>query len=254
MLCERGDISFYDKVTNVQTGGGVGAIIFNNEPGNFLGTLGEGESSEIIGVSLSQEDGLYLFANQLGNTGTISSEFIWPISSYEHYDGTSMATPHVAAVAALIWSQVPGATASEIRTAISSTALDLGDPGLDNAFGYGLVQAADALAYLEAAPVNELMVVSVSTDQPSYIRGTTATITVDAADEYGSAIAGASVTVSITDARSRVTMLTGTTDSSGTAVFTYVTHNKTGANTIDAVVSQTGFFDGFGSITVLVTK
>jgi len=254
VLCSRGDISFNEKVLNVQDSSGVGAVIYNNEPGNFLGTLGEGSSSEIIAVSISQEDGDYIYANELGNVGTITSDYDWPVSSYEHYDGTSMATPHVSAVAALIWSQVPGATVSEIRTAITSTALDLGDPGLDNAFGYGLVQAADALAFLEAAPIKELMVVAVSSDQPSYIRGTTATITVDAADEYGSAIAGASVTVTITDARTRVTMLTGTTDSNGSAVFTYITHNKTGSNTIDAAVSQTGFYDGFGSITLLVIK
>jgi len=39
VLCERGDISFYDKVMNVQNSGGVGAVIYNNAPGNFLGTL-----------------------------------------------------------------------------------------------------------------------------------------------------------------------------------------------------------------------
>jgi serine protease len=35
VLCERGDISFYDKVMNVQNSGGVAAVIYNNVAGGF---------------------------------------------------------------------------------------------------------------------------------------------------------------------------------------------------------------------------
>jgi len=115
VLCERGVITFYDKVMNVQNSGGAAAIIYNNEPGGFLGTLGEGFTSTIIGISMSQEDGQYLVANKLGATGTISSTYTAPASGYEYYDGTSMATPHVSAVAALVWSALPTATNVEIR-------------------------------------------------------------------------------------------------------------------------------------------
>jgi len=51
VLCERGVISFYDKVMNVQNSGGAAAVIYNNEPGNFLGTLGDGYSSTILASS-----------------------------------------------------------------------------------------------------------------------------------------------------------------------------------------------------------
>jgi hypothetical protein len=51
-------------------------------------------------------------------------------------------------VAALIWSANPAWTNVEIREAMNATAKDLGATGRDNAYGYGLVQAADALAYL----------------------------------------------------------------------------------------------------------
>ena len=62
-------------------------------------------------------------------------------------DGTSMATPHVAGAAALLASRLAPNTADNIRTALQSTALDLGPAGRDPQFGYGLVQAYDALFY-----------------------------------------------------------------------------------------------------------
>ncbi|HOZ37448.1 MAG TPA: S8 family serine peptidase [Anaerolineaceae bacterium] len=148
VLCERGDISFYDKVINVQSGGGAAAIIYNNVPGDFLGTLGEGYSSSIIGISLSQEAGQYLVANKLERTATVLSQVAQPASGYEAWDGTSMATPHVSAVAALVWSWDPTLTNVEIRNALTASAQDLGAAGRDNYYGYGLVQARAALEYL----------------------------------------------------------------------------------------------------------
>lgn len=148
VLCLRGDISFYDKVINVQNSGGAAAVIYNNVAGGFLGTLGEGFSSEIIALSLSQEDGLYLVANKLGSIGTVESSITQPESGYEYYDGTSMATPHVAAVAALVWSADPTATNVEVRNALTGTAEDLGVTGRDTSYGFGLVQAYDAIQLL----------------------------------------------------------------------------------------------------------
>jgi hypothetical protein len=73
-----------------------------------------------------------------------------------------MATPHVSGVAALVWSANPDRSNAEIRAAMTETAFDLGSTGLDNAYGYGLVQAADAIAYLGGGPVNEAPVVTIS--------------------------------------------------------------------------------------------
>lgn len=148
VLCERGVIDFYTKVANAQAGGGVAAIVYNNEPGGFLGTLGEGNSTSIIGISLSQEDGQYLVANKIGRTAAVSSSIVIPGSGYEAWDGTSMATPHVSAVAALVWSWYPSLTNVEIRNALTATAQDLGAGGRDVYYGYGLVQARAALEYL----------------------------------------------------------------------------------------------------------
>ena len=148
VLCARGEIGFYDKVMNVQNSDGAAAVIYNNEPGNFYGTLGEGNSSTIVAISLSQEDGQYLVANKLGATGSVTSSIDKPASGYEAWDGTSMATPHVSGVAALLWGSNKGLTNADIRNAMNQTALDLGAAGRDNAYGYGLVQAYNAWQYL----------------------------------------------------------------------------------------------------------
>ena len=60
------------------------------------------------------------------------------------YSGTSMATAHVTAAAALLVSQ--GVTSPRaIEAVLKSTALDLGAPGRDDSFGFGLVQPRAAL-------------------------------------------------------------------------------------------------------------
>ena len=63
-----------------------------------------------------------------------------------------MAARHVSGVAALIWSHFPLRTAKEIREALTSTAIDLGDPGRDDMYGYGLIQADAAFDFLSQSP------------------------------------------------------------------------------------------------------
>jgi len=68
---------------------------------------------------------------------------------YATYSGTSMASPHVAGVAALVIAS--GTTGvSGVREKLQTTAEDLGAEGRDSQFGYGLVDAAEAVGITSA--------------------------------------------------------------------------------------------------------
>lgn len=144
-VIDRGTVSFYDKVKNCEVSGGIGAVIINNAAGMLYGTLGTTNDTSIPAVGAAFEDRAALVA---ANNMAISIG----ASDYGFLSGTSMATPAVAGVAALVWSNHPQCTGEEIRAALKATALDGGSPGKDVFFGYGIVQAADAHAYLTANP------------------------------------------------------------------------------------------------------
>jgi serine protease len=148
VLCQRGTITFQVKVQNVQNAGGLAAVIANNVAGSFNGTLGAGNSSTIPAVGVSQADGQAL-GSRLASSTSVTSAIEKPANGYGAWSGTSMSTPYVAAVAALVWSQNPGWTNGEVRAALEATAEDLGEPGRDDSYGWGLVRARAAVDFLE---------------------------------------------------------------------------------------------------------
>jgi len=71
-----------------------------------------------------------------------------PNDKYASWSGTSMATPHVAGVAGLLWMYFPECKNYQIRNVLAATAMDLGDGGCDTKYGHGLVQAKKAYELL----------------------------------------------------------------------------------------------------------
>lgn len=69
-------------------------------------------------------------------------------NTYGYKTGTSMATPHVAGVAALLYAVEPGLNQAAVYSILRATARDLGAPGWDKYYGHGLVDAQAALEYL----------------------------------------------------------------------------------------------------------
>jgi thermitase len=63
---------------------------------------------------------------------------------YAQMSGTSMSTPVVAGVAAIIWDKYPTAAASDIRAKLDVSVDDLGPPGRDPEFGFGRVDLLKA--------------------------------------------------------------------------------------------------------------
>ena len=137
-LIQRGTVDFATKVTNCQASGGVGAIVYNNAAGTFGGTLGTTVTT-IPSVTATDVVGAEMKA-QVGQSATVSVT----ATNYAYMDGTSMATPHVSAVAALVWSYFPTCTAAQMRTTLTKSTIDLGTAGRDVKYGFGLVQAKAA--------------------------------------------------------------------------------------------------------------
>lgn len=73
-----------------------------------------------------------------------------PGSTYTLRSGTSMAAPHVAGAVAILRQKNPDATVDEIKTALLTSTYDLGAPGADNEFGWGLLDIAAALDKITA--------------------------------------------------------------------------------------------------------
>ncbi|WP_236028473.1 S8 family serine peptidase [Paractinoplanes lichenicola] len=74
----------------------------------------------------------------------------YPGNRYGRMNGTSMAAPHVAALAALLKGADRGLTPDQVEQIITSSAIDLGPSGRDADFGTGRIDAAAALATLPA--------------------------------------------------------------------------------------------------------
>jgi len=81
-----------------------------------------------------------------GVLGAVKDETVDPATwSHGYLVGTSQAAPHVAGAAALLLSMDPTLSAIDLATILRQSALDLGQPGQDVAYGAGLLQVHEAV-------------------------------------------------------------------------------------------------------------
>src|SRR5690606_32872778 len=104
---------------------------------NFIAAPGGDTARSTTGTGLP--DGIY------STTASVDGGNRLP--TYGFLQGTSMATPHVAGVLALMRWVDPDLTAQAIEDLVRGGAIvdDLGDPGRDSEFGYGLINARKAV-------------------------------------------------------------------------------------------------------------
>lgn len=141
LMTRGGSFDFASKVTLLREQGARAVILINQPPeqdeGTFsLGALGDWPPA----VSVSRDTGTRLQA-LAGTNATVRS---MPVD-YARLSGTSMATAYVSGTAALVWSARPELTPAQVRELLQRSARDLGAPGHDERFGWGLVQAFEAL-------------------------------------------------------------------------------------------------------------
>jgi subtilisin family serine protease len=128
--------------------------------GNLGGTeyLYPASHDSVVSVTAVDQNNLVASFSQKNDRVEIAAPGVSILStyndgSYAYMSGTSMAAPHVAAAAAVVWSSDTSKTNAEIRDVLTQTALDLGAPGQDDEYGAGLIQTYDAYQAFNPTPV-----------------------------------------------------------------------------------------------------
>jgi len=106
--------------------------------------------SEVIGVSATDPFQQKAEFSNYGNYVDVVAPGVniastYPNNQYASLSGTSMASPHVAALAGLIRSINPSLSNKDVNEIIKKTATDLGDSGKDSYYGYGEINIAKAI-------------------------------------------------------------------------------------------------------------
>lgn len=141
-LISRGSIAFSEKVKNAIAAGAAGVVIYNNAPGLLNGTVTPDGSIVAIPVVMIEQAVGEMLVNEItkGGIPTLTMQTI--LTDYAAFDGTSMATPHVSGVAALVKAAKNTLSPADVKMVLQSTAGSLG-PALE--YGSGIVDAAAAV-------------------------------------------------------------------------------------------------------------
>lgn len=144
LIQRGGKITFADKVNNAIAAGAAGVIIYNNAPGLLQGALTEGEILP-IGVFMIEQTVGDAIVSELSAGHAVKATVQTIATDYASFDGTSMATPHVSGVVALMKAANKSLTPAQVKEILQQTAQPLG-PNTNNEYGAGLVNAEAAVS------------------------------------------------------------------------------------------------------------
>ncbi|MGZ4690959.1 MAG: S8 family serine peptidase [Acidimicrobiia bacterium] len=118
-------------------------------PGASPGVIGVGATDSSFNRACFSNTGSYV--DLMGPGVSVLSTYPTAMTPsgyapYMYMSGTSMATPHVAAAAALVLSRWPTCTSDRVERKLESTAKPLGGTVRNDNFGYGLIDPARAVA------------------------------------------------------------------------------------------------------------
>ncbi|MGZ3781310.1 MAG: S8 family serine peptidase [Pseudobdellovibrionaceae bacterium] len=152
-LVSRGVIKFGDKVNNAIAAGAVGVVIYNNAPGLIQGALTQDGTTLPVCVFMVEQTVGQDIVNQLAAGQVVKATLQTIATDYASFDGTSMATPHVSGVVALMKAANKSLTGEQVKDILKQTAQELG-PNTNNEYGAGLVNAEAAVNAAINAQVN----------------------------------------------------------------------------------------------------
>jgi len=134
-----------DAAEYFQSRGGVVTV----SAGNYSTFDPSPDNPYILTVSATDQNDLpYSWSNSGNNVDLAAPGCVYVVLNggrYGYSCGTSFSAPVVAGVAALVLAQNPGMTPAEVTSTLQQSADDLGNPGFDPVYGWGRVNAANAL-------------------------------------------------------------------------------------------------------------
>jgi serine protease len=143
-LVQRGEIKFAEKAVNAIKAGAAGLVVFNNAPGLIRGSLTEDESTLKIPVFMVEQQVGETLVKVLSQGQVARASLVVVQTNYSSFDGTSMATPHVAGVVALMKAANKALLPNQVKQILMGTAMPL-QPNGNNELGAGLVNAQRAV-------------------------------------------------------------------------------------------------------------
>lgn len=136
------DSVYTDAINYAQSQGAVVVVAAGNDNANAANTI-PASLRQVITVAALDPDLSKASYSNYGNPIDVAAPGSSIVScstngGFTDMSGTSMAAPHVSAIAAMIKLQHPGYSISQVDTYLKSHCLDLGDQGWDKLYGYGM--------------------------------------------------------------------------------------------------------------------
>lgn len=155
--------SYEDVAAWARTQGALIIAAAGNDTSNELRYLAACPSAIAIGAT-DRNDALWPlsnFAPELAYSAPGDQILsTYPGAGYGEQSGTSMASPHIAAVAALVLAKNPGFTIEQLLAALTWGSVDLGTAGRDAYFGHGRIDALKAVEYSPTAGILKASVIA----------------------------------------------------------------------------------------------